>query len=420
MLAYKNRASLTVVRFFFQYPSAMSLSSASLTRRASLGLMLGALAGCTPKPRTQGQAKVETPQKLRYDLRKWPSLDAMAQGMIDAKKTPGLSLSVLRNGVMLYSKGFGLGDISTRAPATAQSGFRVASVTKQFTAAAILLLAEQGALTVTDPLSRFLPDYPRGADMTLGQMMSHTAGLGDYINSQDGNILEEAQTRDYTTDELLQIIQSSTIQRFQPGTRYAYSNSGFALLGIVAERVSGMPYADFIAKNLFAPAGMTGSGIDALASVRPDCCGGYRPNHLPGAGFGPVYPVSPSFIGGAGAIRSSTEDLVRWHHALLNGHVLKPESVMAMLRPGKLDTGAYILAEHEGYGYGQRLGMEYGQPYFMHGGMVNGFASHLRSYPVDRVTVACLYNCDGVGGGGFWLAQHDLRIEASRLALTSA
>lgn len=392
----------------------------SLSRRASLGLVLGGLAGlagCTPRPKA-ASGHAATKDGLRFDLREWPALDALGEAMIAARQTPGLSISVMRDGVMLYSKGFGLGDIASSAPATAQSGFRIASVSKQFTAAAILLLAEDGKLSVDDPLSRFLPDYPRAVDMTLAQMMSHTAGLGDYINGNDGKILQEAQTRDYTTDELLRIIEAGTIQRFRPGTRYAYSNSGFALLGIVAERVADMPFADFVAKRLFKPADMTASGIDSLSAEKRDCSGGYRSNHMGGAGFGPVYPVSPSFIGGAGAIRSSTEDLARWHHALIAGRVLKAPSLRAMVTPSRLRDGAYVVAEREGYGLGQRLGMEYGRPYFMHGGMVNGFASHLRSYPVERVTVACLYNCDGVGSRGFWAAQRALRTQASRLGLT--
>ncbi len=393
----------------------MSASAAALSRRASLGLILGALAACSQKPQTTA-TKAAIPKPLRADLRHWPELDAMAQAMIDRRQTPGLSVSVIRDGALLYSKGFGLGDISANAAATPQSGFRIASVTKQFTAASILLLAEGGLLKVSDPLSRFLPDYPNGAQMTLAQMMSHTAGLGDYINGQDAAILTEAQNRDYTSDELLAAIRTGTIQRFRPGTRYAYSNSGFALLGLVVERASGLSFAEFLRRRLFAPLGMTSTGIDASVTGAGGCCG-YRSNHMAGVGFGPVHPVSPSFIGGAGAIRSSTEDLVRWHDALLSGRALKPESVAAMLSPMKLDNGQFVVAEHEGYGFGLRLGMEFGRPYVMHGGMVNGFASHLRSYPLDRLTVACLYNCDGVGGGGFWLAQHKLRLEASRLGL---
>ena len=395
----------------------MPMPSSSTTRRAALGLILAGLAGCSQKPQTVSKPIAALPP-LPVKQRVWPTLDAMAQAMIDRHQTPGLSVSVARHGTVIYSRGYGLGDLAIKSPATPLSGFRIASVTKQFTAASILLLAEDGKLAVTDPLSKFLPGYPHGADMTLAQMLSHTAGLGDYINGQDGVILQEAQSRDYTTEELLGIIQASTIQRFKPGTRYAYSNSGFALLGIVAEKVSGVPFAQFLHERIFAPVGMGGSGIDAMADAAK-CCG-YRPNHLAGLGFGPVYPVSPSFIGGAGAIRSCTDDLCRWHNALLTGKILKPQSVVAMLTPQRLKDGRVVVAEHEGYGFGQRLGMEYGRPYLMHGGMVNGFASHLRSYPLDGVTVACLYNCDGVGSGGFWMAQHNLRKEASRLALSDA
>lgn len=391
------------------------------TRRASLGLILSALAGCTVKPRKTSVAPPFAPQPLRRATRAWPSLDAMAQAMVDDHFTPGLSISVMRDGVLLYSRGFGRADLTTAAAIAPQSRFRVASITKQFTAAAILLLQEQGLLTVDDPLARFLPDMRRAQDITLREMLSHTSGMGDYLNGQSPDILVEAQRRDYSSDELLGIVEATTPMSFQPGTRWFYSNSAFALLGLIVEQLTGMAYGAFCRQHLFQPAGLGHTSIDSVAAVPADACRGYRSVSRGAGTFGEVLPISPSFAGGAGAIRSTTEDLCRWHHALMGGGILKPASLVEMLTPATFKDGLPAHQrngeEVQAYGFGQGLGMSGAHPYFVHGGRLNGFTSHLRSFPVDGVTVACLYNCDGSGTADYLPTQRRLRNEAARLGL---
>ncbi|MCR6660816.1 MAG: beta-lactamase family protein [Asticcacaulis sp.] len=400
---------------------------AILTRRSTLGLMLAALAGNAAAPsliRTVEKAATPaTPAKktLGPPLLDWPSLTALGQAMVDKKLTPGLSLSVMAAGVLLYSKGFGLANIESNAAATPQTGFRVASITKQFTAAAILLLAEGGLLTLDDPLSKFLPAVPRGENITLRQLLSHTSGMGDYINGQVSSILTEAQTRDYTADELIKIITArQPFYRAQPGATWLYSNSAFTLLGIVVEKLSGMAFADFCAQHLFAPAGLSQTVIDKICNTTA-ICNGYRPNFRAPMKYDLAMPISPSFAGGAGAIRSTTEDLCLWHLALLSGKVLKPESVEAMLTPTLLRNGkpAY---ERQGadpleYGLGQGLGTMKSLKLAAHGGRINGFTGHLRSFTDSKLTVAILYNSDGGGAPGFAAAQKGLKTEASRLGI---
>ncbi len=401
---------------------------AILTRRSTLGfLTAAAFATASTRPfvlphlagvPAEIKAKVAELKNLALD---WPSLDKLAQGMVTRKQSPGLALSVMHDGVLLYSKGFGLAHIENSTPATPQTGFRIASITKQFTAAAILLLAEDGKLSVGDPLSRFLPDFPRASEVTLKQLLSHTSGLGDYINGQNMAILTEAQHRDYTSDEVLHYISSKTpLYRARPGAAWLYSNSGFALLGIVVERLSGMSFADFCAERLFKPAGLAMTQIDRTCTVEA-ACNGYRPDYTAPTKFDVNTPVSPSFIGGAGAIRSTTEDLCRWHCALLNGKVLKKESLAAMLTPVMLNDGAPAY-EHKGpepleYGFGMGLGAVGDIRYASHGGRVNGFTGHLRSFPAQKLTVAILYNSDGGGTPGFSAVQRALRTEASQLGL---
>ena len=400
---------------------------AILTRRSTLGLMLAALAGNVAAPsliRTVEKVATTTaPVKktLAPPQFEWPTLTALGQAMVDKKLTPGLSLSVMSAGALLYSKGFGLANIEANAAATPQTGFRVASITKQFTAAAILLLAEGGLLTLDDPLSKFLPAVPRGENITLRQLLSHTSGMGDYINGQASSILTEAQTRDYTSDELIKIIIArQPLYRAQPGATWLYSNSAFALLGIVVEKLAGMAFADFCAQHLFAPAGLSQTVIDKTCTTTA-ICNGYRPNFRAPTKYDLALPISPSFAGGAGAIRSTTEDLCLWHLALLDGKVLKPESVEAMLTPTLLKNGkpAY---ERQGedpleYGLGQGLGTMKNLKLAAHGGRINGFTGHLRSFTDSKLTVAILYNSDGGGAPGFAAAQKGLKTEASRLGI---
>jgi CubicO group peptidase (beta-lactamase class C family) len=401
---------------------------AILTRRSTLGLMLAALTANATAPsliRTVEKAAAPaapTPKKkLAPPLLEWPTLTALGQDMVDRKLTPGLTLSVMAAGVLLYSKGFGLANIETNAAATPQTGFRVASITKQFTAAAILLLAEGGLLTLDDPLSKFLPAVPRGETVTLRQLLSHTSGMGDYINGQSSRILTEAQTSDYTSDELIRIITArQPFYRAQPGATWLYSNSAFTLLGIVVEKLAGMAFADFCDKYLFAPAGLSQTLIDKTCTTTA-ICNGYRPNYKAPTKYDLALPISPSFAGGAGAIRSTTEDLCLWHLALLSGKVLRPESVEAMLTPTLLKNGkpAY---ERQGpdpleYGLGQGLGTMKNLKLAAHGGRVNGFTGHLRSFTDSKLTVAILYNSDGGGAPGFSQIQRRLKTEASRLGI---
>ncbi len=368
-------------------------------------------------------AKQVAAADIPRNIKDWPSLDALGDGMVRRKLTPGVSLSVMHDGTLIYSKGFGVANVESGAAMTPVMGSRVASITKQFTAAAVLQLAELGKLNLDDPLARFLPEFPRATDITLRQMMSHTAGLSDYINGQSHDILVAAQTRDYTADELLPIIKSRTpLYRFQPGTSWLYSNSGFALLGIVVEKVSGQTFADYCDQHLFKPAGLRNTVIDKTCTT-VNVCAGYTPNYRAPNGYDLNMPVSPSFIGGAGAIRSTTEDLCLWHSALLNGKVLKPHSVMAMTTPTLLKNGTPAY-EHRGpeameYGLGMGIGTlpEDDLKVISHGGRVNGFTGHLRSVPQARLTVAILYNSDGGGAPGFSAAQKSLRTEATKLGL---
>ncbi|WAC49609.1 serine hydrolase [Asticcacaulis sp. SL142] len=400
----------------------------SFTRRGTVLMALAALGGSaavpylTAKPAPKPAPKA--PTLKRAALKDWPSLTKIAQTMIDDKLTPGLSLTVAHQGVVLFSKGFGLADVEAGREVTPQTTFRIASITKQFTAAAIMALAEDGKLSVHDPLARFLPDFPKADKITLAQLMSHTSGMGDYVNGQSHVVLDNARDRDFNGMELLSIIRArQPLYRAQPGAAWLYSNSAFTLLSIIVEQLSGMSFAQFCAERLFHPAGMTQSSIDTVDTVITSGSNGYRPEFRAPHGFVENKPLSATFIAGAGAIRSTTEDLILWHHALMNGKVLKPDSVTAMMTPALLKNGQPAFerrgAEPLEYGFGLGLGLEDDRRFATHGGRINGFTGHLRSYHDDQLTLAILYNCDGSGAAQFMPMQKKLRKEASRLGLES-
>jgi CubicO group peptidase (beta-lactamase class C family) len=353
-------------------------------------------------------------------LLNWPSLDDLADRMIERQVTPGLSLSVMKGGAMLYSAGFGNARLLPKRPVDAHTGFRIASISKQFTATAILLLAEEGKLSLGDPLARFLPDFPRADAMTLRELLSHTSGLDDYLSGRHAEMLTTAQSHDYTQQGLLEAIKTADpLFRCPPGMKWVYSNTGFALLGIIVERLSGLPLAAFCRERLFGPAGMTRTAIDLLNADDPDVCEGHRANRGLRDGFGQVWPVSASFAGGSGGLRSTSADLCRWHAALMSGKILKPDSLAAMLTPVRLKDGAFAMDRENtrspGYGLGMRLGFIGSQPFFTHSGRINGFTGQLMTLPLEQLTVAALYNCDGANDGGFFPSHAALREEAVRL-----
>jgi CubicO group peptidase (beta-lactamase class C family) len=388
-------------------------SQALVTRRGVVAGLLGAAAGlgaCSERIPPQARnlpAEPILPPVLTPPMQSaWPSLDARAQAMISTGQTPGLSISVMCNANWMYSKGFGLADIGRGLKMTPQTEFRIGSVSKQFTAAAIMLLAEERFLKLTDPLALYLPQFPRAADITLTQLLSHTSGLGDYL----ADVYPIDRRHSYNADELIAAISSSRpLFQSEPGTAWHYSNSGFALLGIVVEKLARMPYRDFCRWRLFAAAGLGDTRI-GTPDADPSACVGYSP------GFHPTVSIPPSLIGGAGAISSTSQDLCRWHALLMRGQVLQPASFKTMQTPVRFRNGALVAPS---YGLGLSLG-RFGEARFIsHSGLVNGFTAHLRSFPDQRLTVAILSNCDGGGSDAFTATQIALRDEVSRLALSA-
>jgi CubicO group peptidase (beta-lactamase class C family) len=279
---------------------------------------------------------------------------------------------------VLLEKGYGQANVELSAPATPETRFHIASVSKPFTAAAILLLEERGRLRVEDALSRFLPAYPGGERITLHHLLAHRSGVPN-VNQLPG--YEERKSQHWSLDEIIGWFKDRPLE-FEPGSRFSYSNSNYNLLAAVVERVSGETYGDFLRRNVLAPAGLRDTDHDGNpATLVPGRAAGYVPVGLDGIENAPL--IDWSIKTGNGSLYSTVGDLHRWVRALRAGKVLAPSSVAKMFT----DHG-------DGVGYGWFL--HAGQPASVSmSGRAPGFSASIEESPGDglvAVVAANLYS----------------------------
>lgn len=367
---------------------------AGVTRRGSLGLAMGALAASAARA-----APATGPG--------WGAVDQLAAKVVADRLTPGLSLYAMQRGEPIFMKGYGLANLETGTPVGPGSVFRIGSVGKHIVAAGIMKLAEQGKLSIDDPLARFVPDFPNAKNISLRQMMSHTAGLGNYNDFPSLAELRRAARPDYSDEAMLELLRARNPVIAAPGTRWAYSNTGYTLLGLIIGQVSGQPYGEFLKRVFFDPLGLKRTAVDEAAVVVPGRVSGYTPNDAAPSGFDNASYVSMSFPNAAGSIRSTPEEICRWHLALMNGQALSAASLEAMLTPARLRDGSLPMsAAGPGgapprpieYGLGLWLRTDNGRRSFNHSGGMQGFTSHIRSFPAERISLAYVANTDSLGG----------------------
>jgi CubicO group peptidase (beta-lactamase class C family) len=298
---------------------------------------------------------------------------------------PGLALLVAQNGKVLFENGYGLADVEHHRPITPQTRFRIGSITKQFTAASILKLQEEGKLSVNDKLSKYLPDFPRGEEVTLRHLLTHTSGIHSYT-SQPGFL--EKVTTPVKTEDVIEAIKKFPYD-FDPGKKWLYNNSGFFLLGYLIEKVSGQSYGEFLRRNFFEPLGMTNTGVYRNSAHLEQEALGYE--YGGGGKFTNALDWDMTWAGGAGALYSTVEDLYRWDEGLFQGKVISAASLQSACTPVQT---AENKGEHpeEGYGFGLSIAKLRGAQEISHGGGLNGFSSHLLRLPRENLTVAVLAN----------------------------
>jgi len=296
---------------------------------------------------------------------------------------PGAAVIVVREGKVILRKGYGKADMELGVPIAPDMVFRLGSITKQFTAVAILMLVEHGKLSLDDDITKFLPDYPtKGQKITIEHLLTHTSGIKSYTS------LPEWVTqwrKDIPVSELIAMFKDKPMD-FATGERWAYNNSAYVLLGAVIEKASGQSYQEFVEKNIFAPLGMKHSFYDDTARVIPRRVSGYSKGK---DGFINAPYLSMTQPHAAGALVSSVDDLVLWDAALYTDKLVKQELLKRAWTPAKLNNSK---ATH--YGFGWSIGSYGGHPIIEHSGGVNGFATYALRMPNDRVFVAALTNKD--------------------------
>jgi CubicO group peptidase (beta-lactamase class C family) len=299
-------------------------------------------------------------------------------------RAPGAAVLVAQNGKILFEKGYGLADVAHAVGFAPDTKSRIGSITKQFTAAAILKLQEQGKLSVQDKLSKYFPDFPRGDEVTLHQLLTHTSGIRSYTD-KPGFI--DKVTAPVEPDDLIKSFQNDPYD-FDPGKKWHYDNSGYFLLGRIIEKVSGQTYGDFLRKNFFEPLGMTNTGVHRAGLALEHEALGYQ---YTGGAFTNAVNWDMSWAGGAGVLYSTVEDLFRWNEGVFGGKVLNDASLKAAWTPVKTeenkddDSGT-------GYGYGWGSIHARGTQAIAHGGGLHGFSSYLLRLPREKFTVAIVAN----------------------------
>ncbi|HOX13459.1 MAG TPA: serine hydrolase domain-containing protein [Spirochaetia bacterium] len=315
----------------------------------------------------------------RTDASLASELDAYVRGMVSSGTFTGTVLAA-RGGRILLCKGYGMADRERGIRNDIRTRYRLGSVSKNFTAAAVLLLQERGALSIDDPISRYLPGLFEGKGITIRHLLTHTSGLPDYILFP-GAFEAFAEATD--PDALLASIAAPDLE-FEPGTKFRYSNSGYVVLGRIVEVVSGMEYEDFLGTELFRPAGMSDAGCDYEEGLAAgDVAVGY---HYTGEDYVPVPRWDSSWAAGAGAVCASAVDLYSWSRALARGRILSDRSRDLLFGPTPQSRNAY------GMGWYLRPNDCRARTY--HGGYVFGFRSDFTRYPGEEADIIVLSNVD--------------------------
>ena len=317
-------------------------------------------------------------QTLPADLKS--KVDAAVQQVIAKTHVPSASVGIVQNGQVVYTSAFGLARLSPAMPAAPVMRYAIGSISKQFTAACILLLAERGTLSLDDPVGRYFPELTRAGEVTIRHLLSHTSGYEDYA-PQDYTI--PAWTKATTAQAIVHEWATKPLD-FEPGTAYQYSNTNFNIVGLIVEKASGERFWPFLAAHVLAPLGMTKT-IDLDTQRNQLEPTGYFRNAL-----GPLRPAlmeAPGWYFADGEMAMPVGDLLTWDISLMNQSLLKPASYAAMETEMTLKSG-----QSAHYGLGVSLSMRDGHRVVSHGGEVGGFVASNTVFPDDKIAVAVLTN----------------------------
>lgn len=294
---------------------------------------------------------------------------------------PGASVAVIKNGKIFYSKAYGMADIESRIPATTSTNYRLASVTKQFTAMAILILVDRGKLTLDTRLLDVLPGTPTYMqNVKIRHLLNHTSGIVDYED-----LIPESQAVQVIDKDVLALLRSIDSVYFPPGEKFKYSNSGYSLLALVVESISHQPFAAFLKQNIFDPLGMnhTVAYQQGISSVDSRSYGYSRTD----SGFVRTDQSITSAVLGDGGIYSSVDDLFHWDQALYSESLVRPSLYEEAITPAKLNDGTRTT-----YGFGWFIELQTYSTRYLHEGSTRGFRNAILRIPDKQCTVIILTN----------------------------
>lgn len=354
------------------------------------------VAGCAPSDPASdpaaSSASSASPASLSPD--QIDAIHQIATAPIEAGRTAGMSIAVVRGTDTLLIEEFGHADLELGVLTPPDAVYEVGSVTKQFTAAAVLLLHEEEKLSLDDPLTRWLPDYPIGdRTVTVRRLLNHTSGIKGYTEME--HLWVELAPLDLPRDTLVTLFAAEPFE-FEPGTAMTYNNSAYFLAGLVIEEASGMSYEDFVEERLFGPAGMEHSRYCHKDELTPNRAKGYEPRD---DGLHPAPYLDHQWPYAAGSLCSTVRDLVAWNQALHGdgggGEILSPESYRLMITPEPLLDGTDLR-----YAKGLAVTDRDGTPRIGHGGGIFGYVSDLRYVPSEDLSIAVLINTAGGASSG--------------------
>ena len=330
-------------------------------------------------------------------------VDSIAAAALAADSVPGMSVVVIRGSEVLIAKGYGVADREAAAPATAATVYQIGSISKQFTAAAVMRLVERGVIRLDDRVSRHLPEYSlRGDSVTIRQLLHQTSGIREEFTLPRYGELISDTTR--PNGELMALIAREPLG-FPPGSRWSYSNSNYALLASVIEQVTGQPYDRFLAAEFFGPLGLTSLHHCSPLPTARHHARGYVPDR---GRIAPAPPENMAWIRGDGGLCGTADDLARWALALASGRALSDSSYRRMVTSERTSDGIT-----PSYGFGLSLvPLDGAYPRVSHGGRMAGFTGVLAYYPQRDMAVAVLAN-----RGGLWLEAVEQAVSRAVLGL---
>jgi CubicO group peptidase (beta-lactamase class C family) len=306
-------------------------------------------------------------------------VEAFVNAEMKRQRVPGVAVAVVRDGKVIMTRGFGLANVELGVPVRPETIFQSGSLGKMFAAALVMTLVEEGKMSLSDPITRYLPDAPQEwSTITIRNLLTHTSGIPDYTDK------EIDLRRDYSEDEFARVAFGLKLE-FETGSRWNYSNTGYALLGIIVHKASGVFYGDLMRQRIFEPLGMKTARVISEADIVPNRAAGYR---LVDGELKNQEWVAPTLNTMAdGSLYFSILDLVAWDRGLRQGAILKPDSWARVFEPVRLNSGRTYP-----YGFGWDVEDIDGHAVQQHGGSWQGFRTHLTRYTKEGLTIAVLTN----------------------------